>query len=173
MQQKYTKVAVALHWIMAAFIFYVLFTGLFKGALPKGDLKSFLMDWHVWLGLTVFWLVFVRLGWRLTHPAPALPEGNALQNKAAHAAHVVLYFFMAAIPALGYLMINAKGRQVNYFGTLLPELLTKNVELGQTLKAFHEYFAYGLGLVLLLHILAALKHHFIDKDGLMDRMTLK
>lgn len=173
MTEKYSKTAIILHWGMALFIFYALFSGLFKGFIPKGDLKTLLMDWHKWLGLTVFWLVFVRLGWRITHPAPAIPNPNSVQSKLAHMAHIFLYALMAAIPLAGYLLINSKGYPVNYFGLSLPDILPKDDAVSHFLKNIHVYMAYVLGLVLLAHVLAALKHQIIDKDHLMDRMRLK
>lgn len=172
MTEKYSKTAIILHWVMAIFIFYALFSGLLKGFIPKGDFKSLIMDWHKWLGATVFWLVFVRIGWRLTHPAPALSGGDTLQNKMAHAAHLLLYGLMIAIPVAGYLLMNTKGYGVDYFGTALPELLPKDDTLSHFFKSTHVYLAYFLGVLLLVHVVAAIKHHFVDKDGLMNRMKI-
>lgn len=170
---KYTKTAIILHWVMAIFVFYALFSGLFKGALPKGELKTLLMYWHQWIGQCVFFLLFVRLGWRLFNPAPKLESNTpmqSLQNKMAHIAHYVLYALMAIIPLTGVLFMNAKGYQVNFFGIPMPELMTKDTSIYKFLKESHEILGFTLGGLILVHILASLKHHFIDKDGLLNRM---
>jgi cytochrome b561 len=79
---------------------------------------------------------------------------------------------MLAIPVVGWLMSSAKGYTVNYFGLFeLPDLVDKDKVLGHQLKEIHELLANGLMVLVGLHIMAALKHQFIDRDGLLGRMT--
>ena len=86
--------------------------------------------------------------------------------------HLALYLLMLLIPIVGWLMSSAKGYTVNYFGLFeLPDLVDKDKALGHQLKEIHEFLANGLMALVGLHILAALKHQFIDKDGLISRMT--
>jgi cytochrome b561 len=137
--------------------------------------KLRLYSWHKWAGVTAFLLVLVRLGWRIGHPPPVLPDTMApVMRLGAHAGHVVLYVLMIAIPLSGWLMSSAKGFQTVWFGVLpIPDLLDKNKELGDLLAGVHQALNLFFVAVLTAHIAAALKHHFIDKDDVLTRMLPK
>jgi cytochrome b561 len=93
---------------------------------------------------------------------------------AAHAGHLLIYVLMIAIPLSGWLMSSAKGFQTVYFGVLpIPDLLEKNKELGDLLALVHKSLNLLFVAVLAGHIGAALKHHFIDKDDILNRMLPK
>jgi len=169
---SYTRTAKALHWMMAVMIFGLLCVGIYMHDLPLSPDKLKLYSYHKWMGVTVFMLLLIRLGWRLTHQPPALPASmpQALQL-VAHAGHWLLYGLMFVIPLSGWLMSSAKGFQTVWFGVLpLPDLLEKNKELGELLAEVHEGLNMFLIAVILGHIAAALKHHFIDKDDILKRM---
>ena len=121
---------------------------------------------------SVFVLVVLRLAWRVSHQPPALPAHMApIERFAAHAGHHLLYVLMFAIPLSGWLMSSAKGVQTVWFGVLpLPDLLAKDKEVGDLLQTVHLSLNVVLITVLLGHVGAALKHHFIDKDDVMTRM---
>jgi cytochrome b561 len=90
---------------------------------------------------------------------------------AAHAGHVLLYGLMIAIPLSGWLMSSAKGFQTVWFGVLpIPDLVTKNQELGKLLQTVHLSLNLLFVAVIVGHIGAALKHHFIDRDDVLTRM---
>lgn len=167
----YTRTAKSLHWLMALMIFGLLGLGFYMSDLPLSPQKLKLYSWHKWAGVTVFLLTLVRLAWRATHQPPLMPwQMSKLQQIAAHVGHVGLYLLMLAIPLSGWLMSSAKGFQTVWFGVLpIPDLLPKNKELGDLLLSLHQ----GLNLLvvlLLTHIAAALKHHFIDRDDVLIRM---
>ena len=172
--QKYTKTAMALHWLIALLIIAAFGLGVTMTDIPgltPTKLKYF--SWHKWLGVTVLMLVVVRLLWRLTHAAPALPAGAmpAWQIKAAEAVHILLYVLMFAIPLSGYFYSLAAGVPVTYLGVLpLPVLIGPDPELKDVLKAVHYWLNMGLLAAVLLHVAGALKHQFIDRDGILKRM---
>ncbi len=122
--------------------------------------------------MTIFLLVVFRLGWRLTHPAPALPEHMpAHLRRAATAAHWLLYALMFVIPISGWLMSSAKGFQTVWFGIVpLPDLLPKDKALGNALAEVHEALNFTLLGLVVLHAAAAVKHHFVDRDDVLTRM---
>jgi cytochrome b561 len=94
------------------------------------------------------------------------------QRMTAHAAHGLLYLLMMAVPLTGWLMSSAKGFQTVYFGMLpIPDLLAKNIELGKTLGALHEWLNYLMMALVAVHAAAALKHHLIDRDDILIRMA--
>ena len=173
MSTHYTATAKALHWGIAVLIFGMLGLGFYMTGLDLSPTKLQLFSWHKWAGVTVFMLVVVRLAWRVTHRPPALPAHMpALERFAAHAGHHLLYVLMIAIPLSGWLMSSAKGFQTVYFGVLpIPDLIEKNKELGQLLGEVHETLAWLFVLLILGHTAAALKHHFIDKDDILIRMS--
>ena len=111
--------------------------------------------------------------WRATHPAPELAvRMPAWQERIMQLTHLAFYLLMIAIPILGWLMSSAKGYTVNYFGLFeLPDLVLKDKATGSLLKQIHEILANILIGLVALHVLAALKHHFWDKDGLLKRMS--
>ncbi len=170
---RYTKTAMLLHWLTALLIVSGFALGVTMVDIPgltPTKLKYF--SWHKWIGITVLGLACVRLLWRLTHPAPAYPDAMpAWQKKAASGLHHLLYVLIFAVPISGYFYSLAAGVPVVYLGVIpLPVLIESNQELKPILKTVH----YILNMTLLagvgLHVLAALKHHFIDRDGLLKRM---
>lgn len=168
----YTRTAVALHWLVALLILAALPLGLYMTGLKLSPLKLQLYAYHKWLGVTVAWLVLLRLVWRVRHPAPPLPMSvPAWQQQAASALHHLLYVLMLLLPLSGWLMSSAKGVQTVYLGVLpLPDLLSKDEGLGELLALFHATLAYALAALVAAHVAAALKHQFVDRDGVLARM---
>ena len=169
---RYTRTAIALHWLIALMLFGLFGLGLYMAELPLSPTKLKLYSYHKWTGVTVFLLVLVRLGWRVTHEPPPLPAGMpAWQMKAAAAGHHVLYLLMLIVPLSGWLMSSALGFQTVWFGVLpLPDLLPKDKVVGEALKEVHEVLNFLFMAVVAGHIAVALKHHFVDRDGLLSRM---
>lgn len=168
----YTKSAKSLHWLIALLLSGMIALGFYMHDLPLSPEKLQLYAWHKWAGVSVFLLVMVRLAWRLTHLPPPLPwQMSALQRMMAHAGHLALYGLMLAIPLSGWLMSSAKGFQTVWFGVLpLPDLLAKDKVLGNQLQTVHMGLNLTLIAMVAVHIAAALKHHFFDKDDILIRM---
>ena len=172
MMQRYNKVSISLHWLIALLIFFNFALGLYMADLPLSPLKLQRYSWHKWAGVTVFVLLVIRLLWRITHKPPSPVPMPRWQHIAATAVHHLLYVFMFIVPLSGWLMSSAYGFQTVWFGVLpLPDLLDKNKELADTLKEVHEALNYGMLGLVVAHVGAALKHQFIEKDGLMGRMN--
>jgi len=169
---RYSTTAIVLHWLMAMLIFAAFPLGLYMVDLPLSPDKLKLYSYHKWIGVSVFLLVAVRLSWRLTHTPPPLPESIAAwQRRASAVVHVLLYLLMIAIPLSGWLMSSAKGFQTVWFGVLpLPDLIEKNRELGELLAGVHKALNFTLLTLVILHVGAALKHHFIERQPFLLRM---
>lgn len=170
--RKYTATAIALHWLIALAIIGMVALGFYMTGLPFSPRKLQWYSWHKWTGVCVLLLALFRLGWRISHRPPALPQHiNSLERLAAHAGHGMLYLLMFAIPLSGWLMSSAKGFQTVLFGVLpIPDLLERNPELGNLLAGVHGGLNVLLIAVVIGHAAAALKHHFIDKDDVLTRM---
>ncbi|PZP32499.1 MAG: cytochrome b [Roseateles depolymerans] len=170
---RYTPLAVVLHWLLALAIVGAFCVGVYMADLPFSPMRLKLYNWHKWAGVTILALSALRLLWRLTHRPPADPPMPAWQARAAHATHALLYVAFFAVPLSGWAMSSALGYPIVWFGVLpLPDLLPKNPDLGKQLIEVHELLAYALAALVLAHIGAALKHQFIDRDGLLNRMRL-
>lgn len=174
--QRYTNTAILFHWLIAlmiigSFTLGVVMTDI-AGITPT-KLKYY--SWHKWAGVTILALVALRLLWRLSHKPPPYPAGMpAWQMTSASALHGVLYFLMFAVPVSGYFYTLASGYPVVYFGLFeLPVLIDKNDALKPVLKAVHYWLNMAMAASVAIHIAAALKHHFIDRDGLIKRMMPK
>ena len=168
---RYTTLAIGFHWLMAALIFVGFAMGLYMVDLRISPDKLKLYSWHKWIGVTVFILAAFRLWWRLLKTPPAEPATATWQRHTATATHWLLYLLFFAVPVTGWLFSSAKGFPTVYLGLFpLPDLIQKNDDLASVIKQAHLIASYGMGFLVGIHILAALKHQFIDKDGLMRRM---
>lgn len=172
MSERYTRTAVGLHWIIALLIFTAIPLGIYMHDLPLSPEKLKLYSWHKWIGVTIFLLALLRLFWRSTHRPPALPQTMpAWERFAAHTVHFLLYLLIFAIPISGWLMSSAKGIQTVWFGVLpLPDLVDKDKGLADIFKTMHVSLNLMLIGLLLAHVGGALKHHFIERDEILERM---
>jgi cytochrome b561 len=169
---RYTRTAIVLHGAMALLIVVGFGVGLYMADLHLSPLKLRLFSYHKWIGVTTWALLLPRIVWRLGHAPPPLPAGMpAWEQTAARAGHLLLYVLMAVIPISGWIMSSAQGVTTVYLGLWpLPDLLAKNEALGWLLLAVHRILNYALLGAVVLHVAAALKHHFIDRDGVLGRM---
>jgi cytochrome b561 len=171
--QRYTTTAIVLHWLIAALIVGAFSLGLVMTDIPGfSPTKLRYYSWHKWAGVTVLLLAALRLLWRLKNrPPELLASMPAWQRSAAGGLHHLLYVMMFAVPVSGYLYTLAAGVPVVYFGLFrLPVFFAKNPALAEVLKPVHYWLNMLLAALVVLHVLAALKHQFIDRDGTMRRM---
>jgi cytochrome b561 len=170
-QARYTVPAIALHWLLAALIVGSFCVGWTMSGMSFSPLRLKLFNWHKWAGIVILALSALRLLWRLTHRPPADLPMPAWQRRAAHAAHGLLYTLFFAVPLAGWTYSSAAGFPVVVFGVLpLPDFVPVSRPLAAALKQLHAVLAWSLGAVVLLHVAGALKHQFIDRDGLLQRM---
>lgn len=172
-RDAYTLAAIGLHWIMATLIVGGFALGWAMTRIPgiTPDKLRF-YSWHKWIGVTVLALAMLRILWRLTHRSPSLPQTmSAWQRWAAHAVHVALYVLMIGIPVSGYLYSSAANVPVVYLGLVpLPPLIEPNSVLKGWFRSIHIALDYGLLVLVAGHVGAAVKHQWIDRDGLLQRM---
>ena len=172
--QRYSLPAITLHWLIAVLIVGAFTLGLVMTDIPGlTPAKLRYYSWHKWAGVTVLALAALRLLWRLSHRPPALPAAMpAWQQRAAHWLHALLYLLIFAVPVSGYAFTLAAGVPVVYFGVLpLPVLFGADPVLKPVLREVHYWLDMTLAAVVVLHVAAALKHHFIDRDGVLARMS--
>ena len=168
---RYNRVAIALHWLLAAALAGSFCVGVFMSDLAASPLKLKLYSWHKWAGITILALSGLRLAWRLTHRPPPDVAMPRWQQSAAHLTHRLLYGLFFAVPLVGWAYSSAAGFPVALFGVLpLPDFVPVDKALAEALKPWHGNLAFALAGLVLLHTAAAIKHHFVDHDGLLGRM---
>jgi cytochrome b561 len=169
---RYTAVAQALHWLIAALIVTQFTLAYLADDLPIGAHKLALLARHKSFGMTVLMLAILRLLWRLGHAPPPLPSGmRPLERRLARGTHVAFYVLLFAMPLTGWLMSSAKKYSVSWFGLFTwPNLIGKNETAFKLLLVTHETLSFVLLAIAVLHILAAFKHHFWNKDDVLLRM---
>ncbi len=167
----YTRTAVALHWLLGLALIVSFGVGLYMTDLPVSPQRLKLYNWHKWAGITILTLSAVRLAWRLSHRPPADVAMPSWQQRAAHLTHRAMYVLFFAVPLAGWAYSSAAGFPVVVFGVLpLPDFVPADKALAESIKPFHGYLAYTLALLVLVHVGAAIKHQFVDRDGLLARM---
>lgn len=173
---RYSTVAIVLHWLLGLSIFAMFAIGIYMTDLPFSPLRLKLYNYHKWAGITFLILSVLRLVWRLVNKPPALPKAieqamPSWQTKVYHGTHYALYALFFAVPLIGWAYSSAAGFPIVLFGVLpLPDFMSVDKEFAKQIKELHEISAFALVGLAVLHIGAALKHHFIDKDGLISRM---
>jgi cytochrome b561 len=170
--RRYGAIAQGLHWLVAALILGMFGLGWIMVRLPLSQQKFDLYQLHKWFGVTIFALAALRLLWRLWHPAPPLPATMpAWERAAARISHGLLYALLLVQPTVGFLQSNAANFPVVLWGVLpLPALIGPDEPLSETLLQLHHFGAFLLMLLVLVHALAALRHHFLLKDDVLRRM---
>jgi len=169
---RYTAVAQTFHWVIAALIVTQFILAWSADDLPLGMHKLALLARHKSVGMTVLMLAVLRLLWRWRHRPPDLPAGMApIERILAHATHIAFYGLLFAMPLTGWMMSSAKNYSVSWFGWFTwPNLIGQNETAFNVLKSTHEYLSDALFAIAVLHVLAALKHHFWNHDDVLLRM---
>lgn len=169
---RYGSLSIGIHWFML-----LLFIGVYacielREIFPKGsDPREAMKTWHYMLGMLVFLFVWLRIATRLSGPTPDIqPKPPIWQELSAKLLHLALYALMIAMPMTGWLMLNASGKPVPFFGLELPVLLGEDKHLAKTIKEVHETIGDAGYFLIGLHTLAALYHHYVVRDNTLLRM---
>jgi len=171
--QHYGWVSIILHWIVALLVIILFFLGLWMVDLGYYDSWYHKAPFvHKSIGVMLIFLVPVRIAWYVASPAPeALDSHAAWISKVAKWVHRLLYLLLLLVIVSGYLISTADGRSVSWFGLVeLPALFSGGERQAEIAGTIHYLLANTLLGVATLHMLAALKHHFIDKDRTLLRM---
>jgi cytochrome b561 len=190
---RYTKTAKVLHWLIAIGIFFMFALGWYMSDLPKDAPKQMAYDlfdlgiftWqaseeisprtlyfnlHKSIGVTIFALIILRVLWRFTHKPPALLSSyKAIERKLANGAHHLLYLLMVALPVSGVVMALNSKYGIKWFGMDFLSGID-NKPMCELFKSVHEIIGIVILLMIIVHIIGALKHKFIDKDETLSRM---
>jgi cytochrome b561 len=169
---RWGAVAQLLHWLIVALIITQFTLATLFDDLPPSARKLALLARHKSVGITILMLAVLRLAWRWSNPTPPLPDTlKPWERSLARLTHALLYLLLFAVPLAGWMMSSARGFPVSWFGLFtLPDLVPKNKVLYEQLVTIHGTLAWTLGVVAIVHMLAALKHHFVHRDDVLRRM---
>lgn len=174
---RYSPVLVGLHWFMALLLAAVYASIQLRVLYPKGtDMRDFMKALHFMLGISVLLLVVFRLAARWMSPKPEKRPMLGLEkviDRAASLGHLALYGLMVVMPLLGWLALSAAGKPIPFFGLELPPLMAPNKTWAHDIKEVHEAIGEASYWLVGLHVVAALGHHYVLKDGLLARMSLR
>ena len=171
-QRTYGLIAQALHWLVAVGI-AVQFVWAWRIDETESIRAQFtLVNQHKSIGMTVLALVVVRLCWRAFNRPPPFPSSmSAWERFTASTAHWLLYALILLMPVSGWIYTSAAGFGPEFFGLVdIPALVGQNERLEKVFGAVHEWLAVGIATLVSIHVLAALRHQFVLKDGLLRRM---
>lgn len=171
-RNRYSSVSLAFHWGIALAVLAQILLITVRESI-EGPMARELLAIHKALGITILVLTLARLLWRFANPALPLPTGTpSWQKAAARTTHALFYVLLIAIPVFGWVSSSAGGRDIDIFGLFNWPLLS--VEGGRETAGFymdlHRAAVKGLYVLLALHVLAGLKHHFVDRDNVLHRM---
>lgn len=167
--RAFSRLSIALHWLMLALLAAVYACIELRELYPRGsDPREALKTWHFMLGLSVFVLVWVRVAARALSPRAPVPRTWAAPL--ATAVHLALYGLMVAMPLMGWTVLSAEGDPVPFFGLTLPPLVGPDEGLGGRVEELHETLGVAGYWLIGLHAAASLFHHYVLRDGTLRRM---
>jgi cytochrome b561 len=167
---RYGVGAMAVHWIMAILIAFLGSQSLLSHAISHGS-RAWLINLHIGIGVGVAVLLIGRIAWRSTHRPPELPdETTPLVRISAHAVHMLLYATMLFVVIVGFVNVFSRGHGIDLGMIHIPPIMAADRAVTRPFNRMHTYSAYFLLALAGLHMLAALWHQFIARDGILLRM---
>ncbi len=170
--ESWGSAAKGFHWLIALLIFIMIALGWTGVLLPKSALRIEVFQWHKSTGLLVLALMTARLLWRLVNPVPVLPPTlKGWEKVVAAATHWLIYLAVFTMPLSGYTLVSAANSPFRFYQTFtVPLLVAPNRALAHKAGDIHYWTFWILAVLLVLHIGAALCHHFVLKDNILRRM---
>lgn len=171
---RYDRISISLHWTIGLGIIAIAAVELLrgelfaKGSVPREALKAL----HEPAGIIIFGLIMLRLFWRATHDAPALQGMRDWEQLTAKLTHWSLYLLMVAICLSGIATTFARGRPIDFglFQIALPWDVAISRNVARSLKNIHGWLGEAILVIAFFHALAALWHHYVRKDDVLNRM---
>ncbi|MDZ4363146.1 cytochrome b [Brevundimonas sp.] len=171
-RNRYSNVSLVFHWGIALLVVTQIVLIMLHDA-TEGPMSREYVQIHKSVGLSILVLTLARIGWRFANPAIPLPAGTpGWQKVAARTTHVLFYVLLIGLPLGGWAASSAGGRDIEWFGLFTwPALpLPLDRDLAGSFMDAHEAGVKVLYVLMILHIGAAPKHHFIDRDNVLHRM---
>lgn len=167
----YGVVAKILHWLIFGLLGAQYAIGSIMPHIGRNTPDEGWVSWHFSVGAAILFFIVIRLIWRLFHPVPQLPTLTPFERVASGFTHWALYLLVLAMTILGWAATNARGWDVKLFGFVtLPTIAAKGAKWGHECGDIHNVLVYVLLAFIVLHVAAALYHHFVKRDQVVGRM---
>jgi len=169
--QRYGAGAIAIHWLHALLVLFLIGWGLWMADLPKGPDRGWAFGIHKSFGLLAILFIIARIGWRIGHPPP--PPNAALtpqENRLAGLGHLGLYGLLVLVPLAGLSSVNFTKYPLKFFGLEIPKFGYPDEAINQFFSTAHQWLAYALIALVAVHVAAAIRHGF-KRDGTLERMS--
>jgi cytochrome b561 len=172
LRSGYSGIAKLLHWLVAICVLTTIPIAFWMNNASPGPLQDNLFNLHKSIGVLILALMILRIVYRLSHGAPAAdPSIKPWQRVVSSTVHTLLYVLLLAMPIVGYTANSAYGASTPFFGLFdLPPIVGKNEALSEQLFKYHRWTGWAVAVLAAMHIGAALQHHFIHRDGVLQRM---
>lgn len=172
-RDSFGLIAKTFHWVLAILILWLLSVGFAMVGIPPGPDKLWVYALHKSFGILILVLMIGRVLWRQLSPRPdKLPTHKEWEDRLAKAVHLGLYVCIFLMPLSGWIMSSAGGFPAEFFGLFaLPAIVPKNETIFELTRNVHGFVAWTILALIALHVAGAFKHHFIDKDETLRRMT--
>lgn len=171
-ERAWGAVAKSIHWLVAILILGQLVLGTIAEEARISPLKLDLFVWHKSIGVSILLIVILRVAWRLKNPPPAAPDGLAVwEKRLARVSHGLLYLLMIVVPLTGWWISDTSRIPFRlYWAVPVPDLMAPHRDLSELAADVHGVLTKLLLAIVIVHILAALRHHFLLRDDTLLRM---
>jgi len=172
--QDYGLISRLMHWLIALSIIALISMGWYMARLSDEDVLYWrLLDLHELIGLQLLLLVPLKFVWLYFSPNPSYSSGLASwERHIARVVHILFLMMMAVIPFSGFLFVASNGEPIELYGVItIPDIAQFSRSVRDTLSDIHYYLSYTCAGLIMLHVSAALKHHFMDVHSSLRRMT--
>lgn len=172
-EPRYGHVTRCLHWTVAVLMIGLLWLGWYLAGLSYYDRWFYTsLEWHKALGMVALVAGVVKVIWAAgSHGPPPLESTAAWERSGTRTVHVILFAMMVVVPVTGYMISTSAGDGISMLGWFeVPAVLPKSERMRDLAVELHYYLAYGTAVLVAIHVLAALKHHFVDRDATLRRM---
>jgi cytochrome b561 len=168
----YSSTARALHWVTAAIVIFMIPAGIYMANAAPGPTQDLLFHLHRSFGVVLLPIVVVRLTYRLAHPPPPLPKDiPAVQRRLAHAVHGALYALLIVQPIVGWIATSAYPAPIPIYGLFeMPRIWPEDRAFSERMFTVHAFIGGLLAVLIIMHVAAALYHHFVRRDAVLLRM---
>jgi cytochrome b561 len=170
--QPYTRTAIVLHWLIALLLLSQFGFGWLLEDIPRNTpARGYWVNLHKSTGVLIGLLIVLRIGWRLRHAPPPAPPMQAWQRRAAHASHLAMYACMVLMPLSGYLASNFSKHGIKLFNVVrLAPWGSDDKLLYALFNQVHKVTGVLFAALIVVHLLAVLKHTLVNRDGVLSRM---
>lgn len=169
---RYSRVAIWLHWLIGLAVIANIGLAILTEDMPREEHRA-AMGVHKALGMAILALTVVRIVWRLVNKAPPLPESvRTWERWATRVVHLVFYALLILLPLSGWVWMSAADRPIDFFGLFtIPSIVAPDKAVADVLRDRHEVLGLTMLVLVMVHILAALKHQLVDRDHILSRMN--